>query len=136
MKVSASQLLEAKDMYKSGLSLAQVAVHFNITKNSLWARLRKIMKLRKNTIVKSRRCRGELYSRPAHRKVYKAVRLGILKPLHCEVCGKFPMKKNGVRNVHAHHDDYNKPLEIRWLCSKHHLEWHLNNVPVRAKANL
>lgn len=35
----------------------------------------------------------------------------------CEVCGK-------IANVHAHHDDYAKPLNIRWLCPVHHKEWH------------
>ena len=25
---------------------------------------------------------------------------------------------------HAHHDDYTKPLEVRWLCRAHHLEFH------------
>lgn len=35
----------------------------------------------------------------------------------CEVCGK-------ETDVHAHHDDYGKPLEVRWLCRTHHLAAH------------
>lgn len=26
----------------------------------------------------------------------------------------------------AHHDDYSKPLEVRWLCPSHHKLHHLN----------
>jgi hypothetical protein len=38
----------------------------------------------------------------------------------CEVCG-------AVTSVHAHHDDYSKPLNVRWLCAAHHKEWHIKN---------
>ena len=34
----------------------------------------------------------------------------------CEICG--------AERVHAHHEDYNKPLEVRWLCPKHHRARH------------
>ena len=42
-------------------------------------------------------------------------RLGHIEINPCEVCGK---------KAEAHHPDYTKPLEIRWLCSKHHKEVH------------
>jgi len=32
----------------------------------------------------------------------------------CEICGE--------RKVEAHHEDYDKPLKVRWLCKKHHEE--------------
>ena len=47
-----------------------------------------------------------------------AVRSGKLYEQPCEVCGE--------NKVEAHHDDYNKPLEVRWLCRKHHDEHHKN----------
>lgn len=34
----------------------------------------------------------------------------------CEVCGAL--------KVEAHHKDYSQPLEVTWLCNKHHLEAH------------
>lgn len=44
---------------------------------------------------------------------------GQIKKLPCEVCGSV--------EVHAHHDNYNEPFAIRWLCNYHHNEWHKNN---------
>ena len=35
----------------------------------------------------------------------------------CEICGD-------TKNIHAHHDDYSKPLNVRWLCAAHHSQWH------------
>lgn len=55
----------------------------------------------------------------AHNKVNNAVRDGKLKKEPCELCGKV--------DSHAHHDDYSKPLEVRWLCAAHHRQWHVEN---------
>src|SRR5581483_2908660 len=52
----------------------------------------------------------------AYRAVRKAVKTGLLIRRPCEVCG--------CEKVQAHHDDYSKPLEVRWLCHKHHHEHH------------
>ncbi len=46
------------------------------------------------------------------------IKSGKLIKQHCEVCNEI--------KVEAHHDDYSKPLDIRWLCSKHHAEHHKN----------
>lgn len=51
-----------------------------------------------------------------YHKVLTALRNGSLQKMPCEKCGK--------EKTQAHHDDYSKPLDIRWLCSKHHSEHH------------
>ena len=47
-----------------------------------------------------------------------AIRDGKIVPQLCEVCGN---------KAEAHHDDYSKPLNVRWLCFKHHRQWHHEN---------
>ena len=37
----------------------------------------------------------------------------------CETCGH--------EETHAHHDDYLKPLNVRWLCAAHHRQWHVQH---------
>lgn len=55
--------------------------------------------------------------RAAHVSVGNAVRDGKMVRKSCEVCG--------AGRTHAHHDDYTKPLEVRWLCPAHHRQWHV-----------
>ena len=58
-----------------------------------------------------------------HTLVQGAIRRGELKrPLVCESCGL-------IRATWAHHDDYLKPLEVRWLCKPCHGRWHSLNGP-------
>ena len=49
---------------------------------------------------------------------WKAVQRGELIPQACERCGIEPSATlaDGRRGVQAHHDDYSKPLAVRWLC--------------------
>lgn len=56
----------------------------------------------------------------AHEMVAKAIRNGHLFKEPCEECGS-------KEYIHAHHDDYSKPLNIRWLCAAHHRQWHTAN---------
>lgn len=52
----------------------------------------------------------------AHSAVNYALRSGKLVKQPCEICDRI--------DTHAHHCDYNKPLEVMWLCPVHHVEWH------------
>jgi ribosomal protein S27AE len=52
----------------------------------------------------------------AHEQVAYAIKRGTLVRKPCEKCGN--------TLVEAHHDDYSKPLEVRWLCKIHHEATH------------
>ena len=41
-----------------------------------------------------------------------ALRVGKISRQSCEICGD--------PKSHGHHEDYSKPLEVHWLCPKHH----------------
>ena len=55
--------------------------------------------------------------RAAHTAVQIAIKSGSLKVKPCEWCGY-------AIGVHAHHEDYSKPLEVIWLCRPCHGQRH------------
>lgn len=56
----------------------------------------------------------------ANNAVSNAIRDGrLIRPKHCSKCGV-------ECKPHGHHDDYTKPLEVRWLCIKCHNDFHKN----------
>lgn len=53
----------------------------------------------------------------AQNRLNYAVRSGVLERKPCEECGT-------ANRVHAHHHDYSKPLDVRWLCYVCHKKAH------------
>lgn len=58
--------------------------------------------------------------RRARSRVQYVVKKGALMRGECEAGGEC----DGL--IHAHHDDYSKPFDVRWLCTRHHYELHRN----------
>ncbi len=53
----------------------------------------------------------------ARGSVNRAIKNGTITRKPCEVCGTSD-------RIEAHHDDYSKPLDVRFLCQKHHNQHH------------
>ena len=63
----------------------------------------------------------------AHKKVAAAVLLGFIeRPSSCSACQK-------AAPVHGHHDDYSRPLSVRWLCAQCHADTHAKRVAVTCR---
>lgn len=83
----------------------------------------------RNSTRKYRKNNPEKYR--AHQLVLYAMRRGTLLRQPCEKCG--------AEKAEAHHDDYSKPLDVRWLCHSCHIKWHKeinildNNVNVKGE---
>ncbi len=123
----------ANALYERGLSLQQVAREYGITRQAMY------------DILKRRGCRfrpglrygranhfhrgGSRAVRSAQRAVELAIRYGRIAPQPCERCGHLGTMRDGRVDVQAHHDDYSRPLDVRWLFQPHHHEWHRNNRP-------
>ena len=100
--------------------------HLNICKEcvkrkSLEYRELNLEKVR--TYDRSRKKHGNNKNYPKHQKdanrlVYRAIQRGLLKKHPCVICGK--------SKAEAHHQDYNKPYDVIWLCPEHHRRLHFN----------
>lgn len=77
---------------------------------------------KKNSDQKNEWSKNNKHKKNAHLKVSRAVMNGtIRREYNCSKC-------NSDFKVEAHHEDYSKPLEVVWLCSKCH---HARHVEIR-----
>jgi ribosomal protein S27AE len=54
----------------------------------------------------------------ARQKVCRAVKAGTLvRPIECPTCG-------GTHRIEAHHENYEKPLDVVWMCAQCHYRQH------------
>jgi len=119
---------QAVAMYDAGLSVGDVADFYGISRQAMWM------------ILKRRGCefrsqqkhgkdnhfyRGTKASDKAQNILEKAIEKGLVERKHkCEKCGDTGTFEDGRTAIQAHHRDYNKPLDVMWLCQKCHHEWH------------
>ena len=52
----------------------------------------------------------------AHNALRSALKLGLVERQPCEVCGEV--------QTDGHHEDYDRPADVRWLCRLHHMAAH------------
>lgn len=118
-------------MYRSGLSVGDVARAFQVTRQAMW----KILKRRGVEFRSQLRFNDENHFfrggpvKNASILVKRAIQRGLLVIQPCEICGLTPAIEKGRQRIQAHHDDYNHLLQIRWLCQEHHRQWHNENRP-------
>lgn len=58
----------------------------------------------------------------AHMALASALRRGLIERQPCEVCAIIHGQAGAV--IHGHHEDYDKPMQVNWLCQRHHRQLH------------
>jgi transposase-like protein len=139
-KLTPGQADEAVRMYERGLSLAPIATYFGVSRQAMWDLLRRRTAMRPqqrhgkaNHFYRG----GKRADDQAQNLVETAIQQGVIeRKTACEECGATGTFKDGRSSIQAHHDDYNKPLNVRWLCQKCHHKWHKTNTPKRKEVQV
>lgn len=131
----------AVQLYESGMSIQDCADYFEISRQAM----HKILK-RRNCNFRDNLKYGEdnhffrdadsnnTKKRRVQHFTDKAIQKGILiRPYYCEKCGGTQLFSDGRNGIQAHHSDYNKPLNVIWLCQKCHHQWHTENKVLNEK---
>lgn len=101
--------------------------HSNFCRPCRTERRRAYQRDPQSVITAARRARQKNPKRDiAKRAVRRAIERGELsRPNKCDRCSQVPPPRNGRSSIEAHHDDYNKPLAVRWLCVPCHAAVHV-----------
>ena len=98
----------------------------NIEKIQEYDRMRGLLPARKDAVKKrahryvgkyAEKKKGTPEQYRAHMLCRNAIRAGNLTPEPCARCG-------ATSRIHAHHENYSKPLDVVWLCTRCHGERH------------
>jgi hypothetical protein len=94
-KLPEQTVAEIRKMRQAGHTLADIGQRFNISKQ------------RVDQILNPEKAKARV-------AVAECLRRGwLIRPEVCQSCGD-------PGEIEAHHDDYSKPLEVRWLCKSCH----------------
>lgn len=134
-KLTKDQALECVRMYEAGLGCGPISEYFGVSRNAMHGLLSRRTKMRSNLRFGAENHfhrGGATEDDYAQNVVEKAILRGILsRPSSCGTCGVSDYKfKDGRSAIQAHHDNYNKPLDVRWLCQKCHHAWHKANTAI------
>ena len=108
-------------MYEQGMTVEQIAVQFKVDQSVMYRNLKRrdcrfrpqIRKGKDNPFYRG----GSIQYPDIKLAVKKARKKGYLMPSDCENCGS-------TKQIEGHHSDYNRYLDVQWLCRKCHFNWH------------
>lgn len=129
---------QAVILYDQGMSIQDVADYYEMSRQAMWAILK-----RRGCVFRPQLKFGEdnhfhrggaVADDRAQNLLEKAIEKGIvIRKTHCEKCNDTGTFADGRSKIQAHHCDYNKPLEVMWLCQKCHHDWHKDNQAIPRK---
>lgn len=128
-KLTEKQIADSVLAYEAGDSLSTIAARYSVSRQSMWDLLRRrtVMRPQRRVGDENHFHRGGLTADDrAQNMVEYAIRAGSLhRPSVCEACGGTGQAfKDGRAPIQAHHADYNRPLDVMWLCKGCHHDWH------------
>lgn len=131
MRRNARDYDQAVTMYNGGMSVEMVADYYGVTRQSMWMSLKRrgvTFRDNKKYGEDNHFFRGTSADDHAQNVLEEAIERGIVeRKTVCEKCGYSGTFQDGRTAIQAHHCDYNKPLDVIWLCQKCHHEWHKHN---------
>jgi len=109
-----------RDYYNKNLAKKREQARKCISKPEHKARRKKYgaewMRNNKDKLKEYSKTEINVYKNKA-RDIYRsALDTGKIKKQPCEICGEI--------KVDGHHTDYSNPLDVMWLCRKHHADQH------------
>jgi hypothetical protein len=138
-KLTEAQRKECVAEYVNGSSVTSLAHKYAVDRRGLYRLIKsrtplkhKLRRGSENPLYRG----GKIHEDSAHEKVRQAISAGkLVRPARCSKCDTSSVDKNGRSLIQAHHNDYNKPLDVTWFCKKCHFEWHRHNTPIPYKGS-